>query len=543
MNWLIDGDAQSAKFTVADVLELDALRDAQVVAGQDGLSRVVTGVNIIEVPDVWQWLQGGEFLLSAAYAWRDEPERLVQLLTKLAEAEVSAVGFKLGRYVEALPRLVLDTADQLAVPVILLPADVAYRDVFEPLYRRLLARSDVETKPTRHVDRALVRFGLDDQSIEKVAGGLARQICKPVRVVDSLNEVVYFAPPDGVVLRRAFDALDETTLAILDVLDRLHLLRRMTRIENAGAPLLAAALIVGRRRYGHIMVLSSEPADDARLEPAVAHAAEVVSFLLLKRLAILEGRRQARSLFFESLLSDSLSNEEATEWALTFGLRLSRSCIAVMIGFLSGGDLDADQWNVLSHHLERALGATPRVITADVHGNVLRALIQERTQDSAALLRSVVGFLQAHAGEDRRPVVAAGSPEVGLQGVRRSRSEAMIALEAGYRLGRHGLIEFAYLGVERLLSQIPLSALSEGYIESLLGAIEDDDDMLRTLELYLQHGGNKSATAAAVPLHRSSLLYRLKKIERRLGASLDDPEQRHELWLALRLRRVLQRSR
>jgi purine catabolism regulator len=530
----------SGSLTVADVLELPALADARVVAGRAGLSRIVTGVNIIEVPDVWQWLQGGEFLLSAAYPWRDEPAQLVQLLTKLAEAGISAVGFKLGRYVDALPRLVLDTADELAVPVILLPAEVAYRDVFEPLYGRLLARPTVEIEPTRQVDQALLRFGLDDQSIEKVAGALARQVGKPVRVIDSLDEVVYLAPPEGVVLKRAFDRLDESTRALLNVLDQRHLLRRMTRVDAAGVPILAAALVVGRRRHGHILVLSSEPGDEAALEPAVTHAAELVSFLLLKRLAILEGRRQAADLFFESLMSDSLSNEEATERALTFGLRLSRPCIVVMIGFLTGGDLDTDQWNVLRHHLGRALSPIPRVMTADTHNNALRALLQKPEQDTAALLRSVLAALEAHAGGDRQPVVATGSPGVGLEGVRRSRSEALIALEAGYRLGRHGVVQFSDLGVERLLSQIPL-APSEGYVESLLGPIKADGDLLRTLELYLQHGGNKSATAAAVPLHRSSLLYRLEKIARRLGVDLDDPEQRHELWLALRLRRVLQR--
>lgn len=45
--------------TVRDVLGLKVMAGSQILAGQDGLDRVVSGVNIIEVPDVHRWLKGG----------------------------------------------------------------------------------------------------------------------------------------------------------------------------------------------------------------------------------------------------------------------------------------------------------------------------------------------------------------------------------------------------------------------------------------------------------------------------------------------------
>ena len=41
-----------------------------------------------------------------------------------------------------------------------------------------------------------------------------------------------------------------------------------------------------------------------------------------------------------------------------------------------------------------------------------------------------------------------------------------------------------------------------------------------------------------LPLHRSSLEYRLEKIAKMLGVDLTLPERQLELWLALRLRQV-----
>lgn len=535
---VVSSDGRAGEpLTVADVLQLDVLARAEVVAGDAGLARAVTGVNIIEVPDVWQWLHGGEFLLSAAYAWRDHPEQLVQLLTKLDEAGISGIGFKLGRYVEALPRQVLDTADALGLPIVLLPATVAYRDVFEPLYSRLLSRPVAEQEPTRQLDQALLRFGLDDQSIEKIAGALAGQVARTVRIIDQLDDVVYVAPPDGIALKRPLTRVDDETRALIEALDERHLRRRITTVGEGEASVLAAALVVGRRRQGYILVSGAVPADEARLEGAVTHAAELVSFLLLKRLAFLEGRRQASSLFFESMMSDTLTNEEATERALTLGLRLSRPANVLIAGCPEGPELPGDDLSSLRARVERALSPAPRVVTAALRDGRLHALVQS-PEVLDELLAAVHDVLSRTAP---RALVAAGSAGLGLEGVRRSRSEALIAYETAVRVGRRGTIQFHELGVERLLSQIPATPLSAGYVDALLGPLQGDAELLRTLELYLRHGGNKTATAAAVPLHRSSLLYRLDKIARMLDADLDDAEQCQELWLALRLRRILRR--
>jgi DNA-binding PucR family transcriptional regulator len=94
--------------------------------------------------------------------------------------------------------------------------------------------------------------------------------------------------------------------------------------------------------------------------------------------------------------------------------------------------------------------------------------------------------------------------------------------------------------VERVLAQIPQTEVINDYLGSTIGALENRPEFITTLETYLEHGGNKVATAAALPMHRSSLVYRLGKISEMLGdLDLDDPERRFELWLALRLRRMV----
>ena len=63
--------------------------------------------------------------------------------------------------------------------------------------------------------------------------------------------------------------------------------------------------------------------------------------------------------------------------------------------------------------------------------------------------------------------------------------------------------------------------------------------MVDTLDAYLAHGGNSSATAAALYLHRNTLTYRLRRITALSGLDLADPAVRLRVQVALAARRLL----
>ena len=62
--------------------------------------------------------------------------------------------------------------------------------------------------------------------------------------------------------------------------------------------------------------------------------------------------------------------------------------------------------------------------------------------------------------------------------------------------------------------------------------------LLETLESFLERGSVKEA-AAALHLHRHTVIYRLGKLRELLGADLEDPATRLRLQLALNLRKLL----
>ncbi|WP_431933043.1 PucR family transcriptional regulator [Nonomuraea jabiensis] len=74
--------------------------------------------------------------------------------------------------------------------------------------------------------------------------------------------------------------------------------------------------------------------------------------------------------------------------------------------------------------------------------------------------------------------------------------------------------------------------------DPVLAALEGDEDLLRTLETYLDAGCDVQRTAASLHLHRSTVYYRLDRIAAILGADLHDGLVRSHLHLALKARRL-----
>jgi hypothetical protein len=63
----------------------------------------------------------------------------------------------------------------------------------------------------------------------------------------------------------------------------------------------------------------------------------------------------------------------------------------------------------------------------------------------------------------------------------------------------------------------------------------DNGDLLRTARAYLDLGGDAARTAERLHIHRTTLYYRIERVEAVAGMSFKTAAQRHDLYFALRL--------
>jgi PucR family transcriptional regulator, purine catabolism regulatory protein len=159
------------------------------------------------------------------------------------------------------------------------------------------------------------------------------------------------------------------------------------------------------------------------------------------------------------------------------------------------------------------------------------------SEDPVELAGRIRGELSARFGEVR----AAASRAAPTHNLRRSFHEARCALEA-VRLSNGSAPEVASykdLGAFQLLLSLQDDDALASYCHSVLGPVENDegeygDELLRSLDVFIEQNGHWEKAAQALYCHRHTLRYRIKRIEALTGRDFSHARDRIEFWLALR---------
>jgi purine catabolism regulator len=146
-------------------------------------------------------------------------------------------------------------------------------------------------------------------------------------------------------------------------------------------------------------------------------------------------------------------------------------------------------------------------------------------------------FLDGRSGF--RMYAGVGRPYTGVVGLKKSLAEAQEAAtiaQAGG--GRTGVQHIDELGVQRILFGWYTSEEFGDFARTLLqpiGQIGKEEDLMRTLEVYLDNESSPTVTAAVLGLHRNTVVNRISRVRQVLSVDLADPDQRLAVQLACRV--------
>ena len=94
------------------------------------------------------------------------------------------------------------------------------------------------------------------------------------------------------------------------------------------------------------------------------------------------------------------------------------------------------------------------------------------------------------------------------------------------------------LGAFQLILSLQDDEALRLYCDSVLGPLEDasgeyGDELIRSLETYIEQNGQWERAARELFCHRHTLRYRIRRVEQLTGRDLSKARDRIEFWLAL----------
>ena len=160
---------------ISEVLALPALTGARLVGGAGGRDRRVRQVNVMEVPDILDWVAPDELLLTTAYPLRDDPAALATLIPRLAAKGLAGMALKPTRYIGHIPAIMVEEADRLDFPLLELPARTSFNEVINEVLTSILDRQAARLQRSAAIRDRFMAIVLSGGGLPRIAEALANR--------------------------------------------------------------------------------------------------------------------------------------------------------------------------------------------------------------------------------------------------------------------------------------------------------------------------------------------------------------------------------
>src|SRR5260370_11472432 len=183
--------------SVRNILTLLVPRDAQLVAGVEGLDRRVTWATRMRARlPAFESVRGGELSLLALSQLRRQDDTLHHLLISLHKEGVAAIAVAAPSLVSLGSEAVV-MADQFHLPLILLPSTASLEEIEREVITFVVSfRGEIERKATE-ISHQLMQLRLQGAGLQGVCEHLASTCNKWVILQDANQQVRFQAPPPG----------------------------------------------------------------------------------------------------------------------------------------------------------------------------------------------------------------------------------------------------------------------------------------------------------------------------------------------------------
>jgi purine catabolism regulator len=524
--------------TVAEVLALPVLRHGRphVVAGASGLDVPVRWVHVAEVADIAHLLKGGELVLTTGIALPDDPDALTKYVDELAAVGVAGLVVELVRHwSDKLPAALIDAADHHGIPLVTLSRETRYVMVTESVNGLIVDAQVAELKAAERVHQTFTTLTVAGAEPEAVLREVARITEQPVVLETLAHEVL------------AYDAAGSDPGELLAGWPgRARAIQLGERTGyHAGEGWLVTVVGARGHDWGRLVIVCAEAPPHRHLVVAErAASALAVHRLVAKDSDSLE--RQAHRAVLTELLASRVPLAELLARSSALAVPLAgRRVVGIAIRpRITATGRPAQSATPLLRELAEATSLAARrarvsVLVATMDDTVVRGLV---SLSPAANAESVLDRLATDIHEVRAgsPIVfAVGTTVEGPAGARRTLEEATQVAAAALRSDVDRLVHrLENVRLRGLLQLLATDERLEAFATRELGPLLHRDAtsgsrLVQALRQYCEHGGNKSAAAAAAHTSRTAYYQQLARIEQVLGVQLEDPESMLSLYVAL----------
>lgn len=535
-------------FCVKELLQIEVLNNAKVIAGREGLKNEIEGVTIIEAPDIVKFIDGGEVLLTGLYAFKDcSVERFEQYIGELDRKIISALVLKRGRNVEYADHKITvlqEFAESRRIPLIEVPFEISFRDIMSLIMEKLFNEEVTMLKyfKTTHDNFAALTLSFQsaDKGTRRILDMLAKLIRNPAAVFNH-NKMCIASAGEEI---EAICIQEDAVTCDPGVYSNYTYLKQKNDSGVGYQYLVQFEVNLGIKLY--LVITELNPEINAMDFIAIENAVTALRQEFSRQYAIHELEKKFHNDILYNILNGKVHSAEELKKSINLlelpfdgQYRLIVLSVSVENNWHDDMNTKILYTDIVS---EAASQAFQRIKICNDYDKLILIQEQMADQNEEELRKEIAGAVEKIQNQVNRYhkylKVKAGVSKIadGISNISKGYQEAADALMfvdiagdiSGSELNQ--VVFFTDLGIFKLLCQMDEPDQLMEYVPDSLKKLKQyhkpqRDDLLITLKTYLDRSQNLARTAQELFIHYKTAAYRIDKISRLTGIDFDNANE------------------
>lgn len=492
----------------------------ELIAGKIGLSRDINFFEVLETPNVKDWIKEGVLVLTTFYSNDQEVASQLKIVRELCEGQAAGVVIRLDRFLTTLHPSIKEYAQKNNFPLFVLPDNVLYKNILSDFYLVYFS----ENANSLNVDNV--------SCIDEYLDKLHNYTKSNVYIEDSNGHLLFC---------NALSHIDEWRDSFRYYSEPMY--------EQYKKELRNWYTMIDDEKHVYIFL----PTRFKRIIIPISINNELVAWLHLsffnetllntvKQIDLETIRRNIREKFLEELVETFpyFNHSQSVFEQIDFHYKQNVSFRIIKLIDSFGNDIAAkiNPYSFLIKRIERVMNHIPHIHLSYLFfkEGALYMIIMYNQSIYKILSLLQNKFQKIITGETKLIVSERIKGEQSLE----KYIESLNTLEKITKIisQEEKIYTFEKLGMYEFLLDLSKKPKVVEYVKNVLSPLDMNKNLEDTLRIFMENNGNILKSSEKLFIHRRTLTNRIKQIEKYLDVDIEQSETRFILQLCLKIKTI-----
>lgn len=506
---------------VEDILKLDIFKDSKLIAGEKGLNKLIKSASLMEVPDIYSYLEEKNILLTTLYPIYKDLNAQKEFIPKLVEMDISAVCIKPGRYVDEIPKIMIKQAEKFSLPLIRLPKEANLSNMANKILELSLDKHLSVLEFRNNIHEKLMELFLKGKSLDDLVNSLSEMIRNSIILINKNLKIISISK--DLNSKEIKFITSEKDKSIYN--NNLKLIidnNIITRDDLVIHPIKA-----GKHCFGYLLT-KKEYLNQENLKVAIEQASLLIASVFYKNNAVLEKEKNFQDAFIRNILQGNIKSQvEAIEKARAFGWELEFPQIMLVIKLFTEDELKKKEYyeNILNNdQVEEVFNKNlsiykDKIKTIYINDSLvvfINAIFDNRIQKNMKIVgENIIDKINIDAkiGVGISKIIKKIDQFPDTYQITEKNLKIAEILEK-----KSFVMKYNEYEVFNLIDKIDDFELLNTFIEKRIGQLiiqerKNEIDLMNTLRVLIENNFNLKKSAEAMYIHYNTMRYRVEKLK------------------------------